>query len=72
MNPSFQRSLERYMRLEETPEEDLERMGEVLSLSMGVCDGFDSRPVFARATSFEHVRGRSSHRHDHVAVVIPW
>ena len=29
MNPSFQRSLERYMRLEETPEEDLERMGEL-------------------------------------------
>ena len=38
MNPSFQRSLEWYMRLEETPEEDLERMGEGLSLSMGVCD----------------------------------
>ena len=44
-------------------------MGEGFSLSTGV-ERFDSRPGFARASSFEHVR-RRSHRLHHVAVVVP-
>ena len=40
-----------------------------MRLEYGCMERFDSRPAFARASSFEHVRGRSSHRLNHVAVV---
>ena len=47
-------------------------LGGGLSLSMGVCDASIPDLLWPEPRSFERVRGRSSHRHHHVAIIIPW
>ena len=60
------------MRLDETPEEELERMGEGISLSTGVWNASIPDLHLPEPRALYMSEGRSSHRLHHVAVVVPW